>query len=143
MDPSFDVERLRANPSVLTRAEESVEDPEAFSYWDSLAGMVAVGVTNRDGAVLLMDGPHGWRLPYGPVEPTEEWPAVARRIARAVTGVGPEPSAVDRVSRHTHRHADTGRETVTHDVVVRAGPVEGTPIAATPTFGPWDDLTVD
>lgn len=141
MDALSDPERRRTDADVASSDETAVDDADAFDYFDSIAGMVAVGVTD-DGAVLLMESPHGWRLPYTTVAPGEDWVAVAEEFAAALTGDAPAVDAVERVARITHRVEGGDRETTTHDVVVGTDPVDGRPVADDPAFGPWDELTV-
>ncbi|WP_276257824.1 NUDIX domain-containing protein [Haloglomus litoreum] len=143
MESLHDPQTLLDTPGVAFDEERTVDDPDDFAYYESLAGMLAVGVTSHDGAVLLMESPHGWRLPYGPVEAGADWLAATRRIARQLTGESVDAGGVERVTRHVREHADDeGRETVTLDVVVGAGPVPGRPVAEDPTFDPWENLTV-
>jgi hypothetical protein len=144
MESLSDPERLRDHDDVSFSDETSVHDRETFDYFASVAGMVAVGVTDGDGHVLLMESAHGWRLPYGPVAPGEDWLAVAREIATALTGVPTDVDGVERVVRIDHRlDGDEPADAVTHDLVVGTVPVADEPVADDPTFDPWDDLTVE
>lgn len=100
----FDPESLRHRADVEFDEETKVLEREEFEAvrdeletWDS---HVAVGVTNHEGAVLLMnDGSHGWNLTAVPVEPGEDWAAAARRGAEALTGVAVEIDGPERVRR--------------------------------------------
>lgn len=141
MPPLSDPERLRDDETVAFSEETSTHDRETFDYFASIAGMVAVGV-GSDSGVLLMEGPHGWRLPYGPVAPDEDWLAVARAMATAMTGEPVQLAGVERVARIEHRLDGGDETTVTHDVILGTEPVDGQPVADDPTFEPWEDLTV-
>ena len=86
MDPVFDPEELRDRAGVSFH--EKVRRLSADEF-DSVAGAVddhaVIGITNDDGEVLLMnDGSHGWTLVAFPVQPGEDWVAVARSEAKAL-----------------------------------------------------------
>jgi len=131
---------LRDREDVEYRTEAVDATEGECDYFAEIAGMAAVGVTSEDG-VLLMESPHGWRLPYGPVQPDEDWFAVGERIASALTGRDATIAGVERANRITHRF--DGRDATTHDLVLRADAIPERSTAADPSFGPWDDLTVD
>ena len=144
MDPLLDPNSLRGRADIDFREGRSVDDRETFDYFASIEGLAAVGLTNEAGAVLLMNGPHGWRLPYGPVETDEDWAVVGGRIGEALLGVDVDVSRAERVERTIHCvEDDEERTTTSYDVVLRAVPVTGEPIADDPDFGPWDELEPD
>ncbi|WP_255151477.1 hypothetical protein [Halorarius halobius] len=141
MDVLSDPETLRGAAGVASSEETVVDDADALDYFDSIAGMVAIGARSDD-AVLLMESPHGWRLPYTTVAPDDDWVVTAERFAAALTGDAPAVAGIERVARITHHDEDGDRVTTTHDVVVGTDPVDGRPVAEAPAFGPWDEMTV-
>ncbi|MFC7234437.1 NUDIX domain-containing protein [Halosegnis marinus] len=138
----MEFERVRDRDDVEYLAETTTDEDGTWAYFAGIDGLVAVGVTNDDGAVLLMESAHGWRLPYGPVEEGEDPLAVARRIAGTLTGVEVEDADFERVTEFTREHATTGETTTSFDAVVRVAPVAGEPTAGNPDFEPWEDLVV-
>lgn len=144
MDALFDPETLRDRADVDFHDEQTTDDPDTFDYFASIDGLAAVGVTNEAGAVLLMNSPHGWRLPYGPVGTDEDWVAVARRIVRELTEIDAEIARVERVNRLNRVESEESlRETTSYDIVLGSAPVTGEPVAANPSFGPWDELEIE
>lgn len=132
---------LRNRADVEFREEQSTADSDSIEYFASIDGLLAIGVTNDAGAVLLMDSPHGWRLPYGPVGVDEDWIEAGHRIGQDLTGIDVEIAGVERVGEITYcEEDDDGREVTSYDVVVGTEPLEGEPLAVDPGFGPWDDL---
>lgn len=143
VDSLLDPDSLRNRADIAFREERSIDEPDGFDYFASLAGMVAVGITNDAGAVLLMNSPHGWRLPYGPVDTNEDWVVAGQRIVEELTGVSGSISRTERVTRITRRlETDEERKTTSYDVVLRSVPVAGEPVDNDPSFGPWDELEV-
>ncbi|KZN23726.1 hypothetical protein A4G99_12735 [Haladaptatus sp. R4] len=143
MDSLSDPSSLRGRTAIEFREEQSVDEQGEFEYFASVDGMVAVGITNGAGAVLLMNGPHGWRLPYGPVDTDEDWTAAGRSVGEELAGVSLTITCAERVARITHREAgNEERKTTSYDVVLRTIPVTGEPIDDDPRFGPWDELEV-
>lgn len=144
MEPLLDPDSLRERADVEFREERISAEREGFDYFASIDGLVAVGLTNEAGGVLLMNSPHGWRLPYGPVDEDEDWVAVGRRVGEELTGVDVTIARTERAARITHRledgREDDERETTSYDVVLRGTPVRGEPIDDAPTFDPWDEL---
>ena len=140
MDPIFDPESLRTDSDVAFRDERTVEDRADVDYFASIGGLVAVGITNHDGAVLLMGSPHGWRLPYGPVGDDEDWLAAGRRLSETLTGVDCATDRVERVSRVARSTEDGDHEATSFDVVLRMEAVDGEPLGDDPAFGPWETL---
>ena len=144
MDSLSDPRSVRNRADVEFREEQSVDDGDGVEYFASIDGLVAVGITNEAGAVLLMDSPHGWRLPYGPVDVDEDWVTAGEHIGEELTGVDVEIAGVERVARITHREeSDDGREATSYDVVMRTIPLSGKPISGSPSFGPWDELDLE
>lgn len=142
MDSLRDPAALHSRANVAYREEDTENEPDAFEYFEGIDGLAVVGVTNDDGAVLLMDSPHGWRLPYGPVGAEADWVAASERIGEELTGAATTITGVERVNHVARTHAEDGRTTTSFDVVLRAAPVAGTPVSADPGFGPWEDLNV-
>ena len=141
MDVLHDPSRLREESSVEYVETRTTDGADAFEYFADVAGLVAVGVTNESNAVLLMDSPHGWRLPYGHVDAGADWAARAAGIAETLTGVETGAAEVLRVAAITHElRTDAERTVTSYDAVVGTEPVDGEPIAADPTFGEWEDL---
>lgn len=143
MDTLTDPSSLRGRTGVEFREEQTVEERNGFDYFSSVDGMLAVGITDEAGAVLLMDSPHGWRLPYGPVGTDEDWMLVGRNIVEELTGVETPIDCAERVAQiHRRLETDEERTTTSYDVVLRAVPVTGEPVDDDPTFGPWEELEV-
>jgi len=141
MDELRDPSTLREDPAVEYTEARTTDSADAFEYYDSVEGLVAVGVTNETAAVLLMDSPHGWRLPYGHVPGGADWLDRAGEIAATLTGVDAPVAEVLRVSAVTHElRSDPDRTATSYDAVVGTEPVTGEPIADDPTFGEWTDL---
>jgi hypothetical protein len=140
MDSLTDPDSLRTRSDVEFREEQTVDDQEGFDYFAAIGGLVAVGVTNHAGAVLLMNSPHGWRLPYGPVAADEDWLVAGRRLGRTLTGLDVAVDRVERVTRVTHSMETNAEEATSYDVVLRMDPVDGEPVGADPSFGPWEEV---
>lgn len=138
-----DLAALRERDDVDYLAESTTDEGGTFEYFSEIEGLVAVGIVNDAGAVLLMESAHGWRLPYGPVENGEDALAVAGRIAASLTGRESRGESIERVTEFSREHATTGETTTSYDVVIRVTPVSGEPVAANPDFGPWEDLVVE
>lgn len=130
MDSFSDPESLRGRPSVPFREEtRSLTRKEYESIAEEVASHAAVGITDDDGDVLLMnDGSHGWTLVAVPVEPGEDWTAVAQREAEKLLGVAVDLERVELVRRvDFRREDDDGQRTTMYDVVFRAS-VDGDPV---------------
>ncbi|WP_436912126.1 hypothetical protein [Halosimplex marinum] len=144
MDDLRDPSTLRDDPAVEYSETSTTDGEDAFEYFSEVEGLVAVGVTNDVGAVLLMDSPHGWRLPYGHVPSGADWLDRAAEIAATMTGSDPAAAEVRRVTAVTHElRTDTERIATSYDAVVGTEPVAGEPVADDPTFGEWTDLDLD
>ncbi|SEO57350.1 hypothetical protein SAMN04487948_103298 [Halogranum amylolyticum] len=143
MDSLSDPNALRTRSDVAFSEERTVDDREGFDYFAAIGGLVVVGITNHTGAVLLMDSPDGWRLPYGPVADDEDWLAAGRRLGETLTDAKIAVDRVERVKRVTHSTKGDDREATSYDVVLRMRPVEGEPLGVDPTFGPWDELETE
>mgnify|MGYP000150208188 CR=1 FL=1 len=141
MDELRDPSTLRDEPGVEYTEARTTDGDDAFEYYSEIEGLVAVGVPNDADAVLLMDSPHGWRLPYGAVPGGADWLARAGEIAETLTGVETAADEVLRVSAVTHElRSDTERTATSYDAVVGVEPVAGEPVADDPTFGEWSEL---
>lgn len=126
-----DPESLRNRDDVPFTEETRAIGTDEFERRADWAGVAVIGVL--DDALLLVevgDG-HGWMLPNGPVEPGDDFAAVAARVAEATTGVAATATGVERVHRKTYR-TDDGRETTGHHVVFRGRPTAGTDIGDDP-----------
>lgn len=141
MDALFDPDSLRGQTTIEFREERSVDDQQTFDYFASIDGLVAVGITNEAGMVLLMNSPHGWRLPYGPVNVGEDWVSVGQRIGEELTGTDVTIAGAERASKITHQEKDDdGREKTSYEVILGTVPLTEEPVDASPSFGPWDEL---
>jgi len=129
MDELSDPATLTDHDDVETSETTTTVGDAEFHHWDSLTGLVAVGVPTDDGRVLLMDGANGWALPNQPVAPREDWTGVARRTIDQLTGVDVEIDRPERVRRVTYRLEDGDRETSAYHVVLRAAPITGGDVA--------------
>lgn len=144
MDSLFDPSSLRGQTAVEFREEQSVDEQEEFDYFESIDGLVAVGVTNAAGAVLLMNSSHGWRLPYGPVDVDEDWVLAGQNVSEELAGVSVSVIGVERVAQITrYLECDGEHKTTSYDIVLRTDSVTGEPVSDNPGFGPWDELEVD
>lgn len=126
------IESLAVGPDALIdregvefREEAPVEHQSHFDHYEPIEGVVAVGVTNGAGEVLLfVNGEEDHAvLPHGPVEAGEDWAAVARREVEDFSGVPVEIQAVERVRRKYYTPEDDDRRITAYDVVLRASPV--------------------
>ena len=142
MDALFDPESLRRQSGTTFRDEQSVDSTDDFEYFRSIAGLVAIGIPTEGGQILLMDSPHGWRLPYGPVEPGADWAAVARQFGTEMTGKDIAIDTAERIARIERRLENGNEETTSYEAVLRAAPVEGQPVNPTSAFGPWNDVEI-
>jgi hypothetical protein len=98
-------------------------------------GWAVVGLTNDDGALLLMDdGRHGWTLPAIPVR-DGDWADRAREVAESLTGRPTDLIGVERVRRLDYREEDGDGHLTVHHVVLRAASTSGEPVADEPTVG--------
>ncbi|WP_123537264.1 hypothetical protein [Halosimplex salinum] len=141
MDALHDPATLEGEPGVEYVATRTTDGEDAFEYFAGVAGLVAVGVTNDANGILLMNSPHGWRLPYGHVDADADWLARAAEIGEILTGVAVTTAEVLRVNEITHElRTDSDRTATSFDAVVGTEPVEGEPVADDPTFGEWSDL---
>ena len=141
MDALHDPSTCREDTDVEFSEAETTDGRDAFDYFDGVSGLVAVGVTNDAGAVLLMESPHGWRLPYGAVESEADRLATAETIGETLTGVPVTADRVERVTQITHRlRTDEAQTAVSYDAAVGTEPIDGDPVADDPTFGEWEDL---
>lgn len=126
MEPLTDPATLRADDAVAFREETAAVDAETLDAWAPLSGVGVVGVTDAAGRVLLMTGPHGWRLPYFTVESGEDWVTVTRAVAETLAASAVSVTGVERVTRVERRVAEdgspdrAGETDVTHDVLLRA-----------------------
>jgi ADP-ribose pyrophosphatase YjhB (NUDIX family) len=94
----LDALRTRGDVEFLerTRALEQRKFEALRKRYQSIDGVVQVGVTDDDGAVLLV-GPDPWAPPGGNVDAGEDWAAAARRAIADLTGVAVTVDGVERV----------------------------------------------
>ncbi|WP_254547193.1 hypothetical protein [Halomarina pelagica] len=132
METLFDPESLRSHEGVTFLEETHIIDKKEFeAARENLDSHVAVGVTNDEGEVLLMnDGSHGWTLTAFTVEPDENWTDIGQRGVEKVTGATVQLARPERV-RHIELspEGEENRQNSIYNVVVRAVPVEGRPVA--------------
>lgn len=122
-EPLLDPESLRDREDVEFLDKPSVEHQDHFEVYEPVEGMVIVGVTDDDGAVLVAydESVPVWLLPHATVERDEDWAAVARREIESQTGVEIEIDGIELVRRKRYRSEDD-RQTTGYDVVFRASP---------------------
>lgn len=113
MESLSDPESLRDREDVAFDEQSRSIDRETFEAlrerYDAIDGVVQVGVTSDDGAVLLW-GPDGWAPPGGDVEPGEDWAAAARRAIEELAGVSVDidgPELVERIEFGVEDEADS------------------------------------
>lgn len=123
MDSFADPETLRGRAGVPFHEDTRLVSREEFeSVAESTDSHAVVGITNDEGEVLLMnDGSHGWTLIAFPVEPTEDWTAVASQEAARLLGVTVVVEQVELVRRIDFGTTDDdGQRTTMFNVVFRA-----------------------
>lgn len=130
---------LRERDGFSVREETRTLDSALFDHWTEKAGVVGVGVPTDDGEVLLMNGPHGWTLPYAETLPDDDWASVARRGVENLTGVGVEIDSVARASRVENRLVGSDETRRTYEVVFRAQPVADDALADEMAAGVSDE----
>lgn len=116
-----------------TFTHETPDHPEAGS-----AGLAVIGVTDRDGALLLLVQPAADHavLPHATVDSTDDWAVAAQEHVEALAGLEVAIDGVRRVRRVEHVVAgEDGPRGTTHHVVL-AGSVAG---SAPPTASLCDD----
>lgn len=127
-DPESLVDRDDVDYAERTRIHEHENH---YAPNETRAGTAVVGVTDGD-RVLMMQNEELSKpsFPFRPVEPGEDYAAVAERAVEDLTGVAVRITAVERVRHVTHRlEADEDRSTTTYDVVFRAEPTGETTVA--------------
>ncbi|WP_247001251.1 NUDIX hydrolase [Halosolutus gelatinilyticus] len=139
MDSLFDPERLLDRENVDVREEtRNVTRSEFETVRETVDSHVAVGVTNDEGEVLLVDdGSHGWTLVAAPVESGDDWVATGRRAVETLIGIDVELDRPERLRRvDFHPADDPDRRTTMYNVVFRATSVARRPV---PDDGPGAD----
>lgn len=125
MDTLSDPSSLADREDVDVEETETTVGAAEFAQWTSLSGLVAVGVPDGDGQVLLMDGANGWALPNQPVAPGEDWVGVAERTIDQLTGVEIQIDGVERVREIEYvREDDADSRTTVHHVVFAAETID-------------------
>jgi ADP-ribose pyrophosphatase YjhB (NUDIX family) len=145
MDPLTDPASLADRRTVdVEHQTETLPDAEFESLRDRIEDHAAVGLTNEEGAILLMnDGSHGWTLPAVPVDQGEDYAAVAREGISDMTGIEVELEAVERLREVVFRPTDGDQERRMYNVIFRASPVGGRPVAEAYSAGDADAPAVE
>ncbi|EMA19132.1 hypothetical protein [Haloarcula argentinensis] len=118
-----------------------------MTEFESVAAKVdshaAVGITNDDGEVLLMnDGSHGWTLIAFPVDPTEDWTAVTRQEAESLLDVTVVLERIETVRRiDFHPESDNDQRFSIYHVIFNAS-IEGDVVVAESETTTDEDLTL-
>lgn len=120
-DPST----VRDHPAVAFVEETETVTASQFEAAAESEGIVFVGVANQTGSVLLVDGSHGWTLPGGLLSAPSDWFAAGQEAVFEQTGLDVSIEGIERVHQITNRHEETGRETVTYEVLLRGSLAAG------------------
>lgn len=122
MNSLFDPETLREHGDVEIIERTIVKDENHFDHYVPIDGMVAVGVTNDAGELLLLvnESQSHVLLPYGWVESGDDWIAVAERRVPELTGIRVEIETVARARRVEYRLEGSERRTTAHQVLFSA-----------------------
>lgn len=130
-----DPESLRGRDGVAFHEDADTVDEEAFAFVDDADDMAPVGITNDDGAVLLMrvDEDCSRKIPSVEVGPGEEYGRAAREWVEEQAGIDVELDAVEAVWRYEARLEGEERAATRYFVVFGATPAsgEGTALADT------------
>jgi ADP-ribose pyrophosphatase YjhB (NUDIX family) len=128
---SFDPEAAVADDDIEYVEARVEKDDAHFGFFEPVAGMVAVGVTDSTGALLLVenDAESHALLPFGWVDPDDEWTTVARDRVEELTGLRVELDGVERVRHVEYVHETESRRTEGYLVVFTATPVEDEEVA--------------
>lgn len=123
MDSFSDPESLHDRTGVSFHEETQQLPPEEFeSVAEDVDSHAAIGITNEEGEVLLMnDGSHGWTLIAFPVEHGQDWPTVTQQEAETLldTSITLEhPELVRRIDFLLAN--DDNRRTTMYNVIFRA-----------------------
>jgi hypothetical protein len=125
MDSLSDPATLFDDPDVDHQSESGTVPEEVFEdLANDTEGLVGVVVTRADGAVLLVEGPSGWALPYTDVEPGEDWVERGRIWLKQLTGVVVDVDGALRVREVEYHLADGDRSTLSHQVLLDGPTVE-------------------
>jgi hypothetical protein len=133
-----DPKRLRDRDDVPFHEESHVVDRGDFDATrENVDSHLVVGVPNDSGEVLLVnDGSHGWTLAAFPLESDEDAVVTARQGVENLIGVPISLNSPERVRRIEFRSdSDEPRQFSMYNVILRASPVEGRPVASEPTLG--------
>ncbi|QLD85397.1 hypothetical protein HWV23_06530 [Natronomonas halophila] len=138
MKSLHDPEQLRDRADVSFHEETHVVDREEFDATrENVDSHIVVGVTNDSGEVLLVnDGSHGWTLAAFPLESAEDAAVTARQALENLTGISISLDCPERVRHIEFRSdGDDARQFSMYNVILRASPVDGRPVASEPTLG--------
>lgn len=125
IDELPDPEALRDRDDVDYREDTVVHDEAHLELNESIDGRAIVGLTDAEGRLLLRRAgcDDDLVLPHPPVEPGEDFAAVARRGIDELAGIDVVVDGVERVRRVEFRlEGDEQRRTTVHHVVLRASP---------------------
>ncbi len=108
-DPATLIEREDIQFEEKTRSFDQEKFEALRDRYDSIAGVVQVGVVNENDDVLLL-GPDEWVPPGGDVEVNEDWVTAARRAIDEWAGIAVDIDEVKLVEL-TNFHANGDDET--------------------------------
>ncbi|MFC7142757.1 hypothetical protein ACFQMA_23340 [Halosimplex aquaticum] len=126
-----DPEALRDAPGVEFREQERVVGEAEFETVaegaENQSGLVVVGLTSRDGHLLLIDSEYidGWTLPNGPVGVDEDWAIAADRWSEEAIGIPIDIGAPELVVRTETRTEDGDESVVGYSVAFGASLLRG------------------
>lgn len=98
------------------------EDDSHFEMNRDTAGVAAVGVTNADGAVALVEFEPATMIPHARVEPGGDFAQAAHDAADDLLGVEIALDDLVRVRRNVSSPDDRDEEAIAYDVVFAATP---------------------
>ncbi|WP_121743733.1 NUDIX hydrolase [Natronorubrum halophilum] len=128
IEPIIDHESLRERDDVPFHEETDVVDAEIVEQVAALADLAGVGITNRDGEVLLrrLTDTCSWKIPVAPVGPEEDFAtAIAAHISKTI-GLAVALDAIEGVWDISVR-TDNGTQTASRAFVIfSASAVSGT-----------------
>lgn len=133
-------ELYTSDPSVEFRREEVAHEHDEFEGFASIRGMVSPGITDQSRGVVLMNSPHGWRLPYISVQADESRTDTCLDFCNNILSGEATITAVHRITELEHRNKSNGDSSITHDFVVEASPLDDSSIVSDPVIEPWGEL---
>jgi hypothetical protein len=109
---------------------DEIEDDSHFEMNRELAGVAAVGVTDSNGRLALVEFEAGTALTHGMVEPGEDFAENAREGAHELLGIEVTLDALVAVRKKTSTDPDSGEEVVAHDAIFAASPADSETLPA-------------